>query len=130
MKTVLILTASEEMTQFLRRSLGTQYRLITGSSRNASLLLQSRPDALILELSQPGCTGLEVLEDCRPFLPPVVIGLSALTFPPVVEEAAAAGVTCMIRIPFTAREIAFRLKNSKKIPSHAGGEGLSEGNSV
>ena len=117
MKTVLILAASKEMEQHLRKALGRQYRVIPVSLRDVEAFLCLCPDALILELSLPGCTGLDVLECCRPVLPPVVMALSTLTTPSVMEEAAAAGVTCMVRIPFTAREAALRLELAiKKVP--------------
>ena len=117
MKTVLILTASEETEQFLRKALGSQYHILSGHTGNVGQLLLGKPDALVLELSLPGCTGLDILEENKKHLPPVVMALTVFLSSDVMEAAAQVGVTCMLRLPCTTREIASCLeKQAKKFP--------------
>lgn len=110
MKTVMAIVATQEMKEQLVRALGRDYGLyLCGSDEDGAALGKFQPDALIVELGLPCRTGLDILERCRELLPPVVLALTTRSSPPVMEEAAAAGVTCMIRTPCTGEEIAFRL---------------------
>ena len=112
MKTVMAIVATQEMKELLVRALGRDYGLfLCGTDEDGTAMRKFQPDALIVELELPGGTGLEILERYRGTLPPVVLVLTNLADSPTMEEAAAAGVTCMIRIPCTGAEIAFRMKN-------------------
>ena len=110
MKTVMAIVSSQEIKEQLVRSLGRDYGLyLCGSDEDGAVLRRFKADALIVELELPGRTGLEILKRYRVVLPPVVLALTNLADAPSMEEAAAAGVTCMIRIPCTGAEIAYRL---------------------
>ena len=118
MRTILAIAASQDLQQLLQRVFGkTDALILCSCPEEAAAHLQREIDALIIELSLPDCIGLEFLESCHRWLPPVVLALTPVVSPSVMAEAAAAGVTCMIRLPCTAREIAARLETGiKKIP--------------
>jgi len=118
MKTVLAVVSSWEIANHLYTSLeDTSFSCLCTTWQKAASFLPAQPDVLILELCLPGCTGLDFLADNRDRLPPVVLALSTFTSRNVMEEAAAAGVTGMLRIPFPRREILRRLEEAcKKIP--------------
>lgn len=132
MKTVLAIFATPEMKDHFVRALDRNYTLyFCDATENTAVLKKIHADALVLELCLSDCTGFDILERNRQFLPPVVLALTTVASRPVMEEAAAAGVTCLIRLPCTGREVSSRLENMiKKDPSLSGGEGLSEDNSV
>lgn len=63
-----------------------------------------RPDALILDLTLPVIDGLTVLRKTS-FRPHVILALTNLASPAVIQAATNAGVQDMILIPCTIRHI-------------------------
>ncbi len=68
------------------------------------MLETHRPDALILDLTLPVIDGLTVLRKSV-FKPNIILALTNLATPAVVQAAADAGVQDMILIPCTIRHI-------------------------
>lgn len=122
MKTVLAIVEAQEMGQLLRHGLGRRYNLtVCRTADEGAILLQQKPDALILDLHIPG--SLSLLEHPTTSLPPVVIAMTAVCTRPVLLKAAQLGVDCLIRIPCTGTQIAHHLEMllCKKDPSLSGG---------
>lgn len=69
-----------------------------------AMLEKYRPDALILDLTLPVIGGLTVLRKTS-FQPHVILALTNLVTPAVIQAAADAGVQAMILIPCTIRQI-------------------------
>lgn len=122
MKTVLAIVESQEMGQLLRHALGSRYNLtVCSTADEGTVLLQQKPDALILDLHIPG--GLSLLDYHATSLLPVVIAMTTVCTHPILLKAAQLGVDCMIRIPCTGAQIAHHLEMllNKKDPSLSGG---------
>lgn len=66
------------------------------------MLETHRPDALILDLTLPAIDGLTVLRKTS-FRPHVILALTNLATPAVLQAAANVGVQDMILIPCTIR---------------------------
>lgn len=100
MKTMLIAIDSEIITEELARIFQNKYRVQTCSRGDDALhLLQSiKPDILIIMLSLPGITGMEVLQQSQ-HKPSVIIALTTYLSDSVVQEAQAAGIGSLIRLP-------------------------------
>ena len=124
MKTVLVIVTSREIEKLLQRALGENYALtFCHTAGDGEALLRQGYDGLILELSLPGCSGLDFLDRNRTSLPPVVIALTFVVTKYVAEAAAHAGVDGLIRMPCTGKAIARLLDDlmHKKDPSLSGG---------
>ena len=123
MKTVLAIVASPQMGRLLQRSLGKNYSLTVCYTAQEGEALLKHYDGLILELSLPGCNGLDFLEQNRASLPPVVIALTFVVTRYVAEAAHQVGVDALIRMPCTGNAIARSLNEliRKKAPSLSGG---------
>ena len=102
MKTMLIATGSEIITDELERVFQSKYRVSTCSRGDDALqILQAlRPDILIINLSLSNITGLEVLQQTE-YTPPVILALTYYVTDQIVDEAQAAGVGALIRLPCT-----------------------------
>ena len=102
---LLIAVKSETITELLASSL-SQYDIHTcNTGTDALAMLQThRPDALILDLTLPVIDGLTVLRKAS-FRPNVILALTKLATPAVLQAAADAGVQAMILIPCTIRHI-------------------------
>lgn len=122
MKTVLAIVESREIGQFLQRALGMKYNLTICSTVEAgTLLLQQKPDALILDLHTPD--GLSLLEHHTTSLPPAVIAISSVCSRPVLQTVSQLGIDQLLRIPCTGAQITHHLDAlpGKKDPSLSGG---------
>lgn len=73
-----------------------------------AMLETHRPDALILDLTLPVMDGLTVLRKTS-FRPNVILALTNLASPAVLQAAADAGVRGMILIPCTIKHIVKQL---------------------
>ena len=79
-----------------------------------------RPDILILDLALPYMDGLTVLRRSG-FRPPIILALTNIITPVVLQAAAAAGIQDMILIPCTVYYIKVRLEALiEKAPSPEG----------
>ncbi len=119
MQKMLIAIDSEIFIEALERTFHGKYIIHTCSSGNEALqILQShRPDILIIDLSLPDITGLNVLQQAE-FTPPIVIALTNFLSDRIVREAQAAGVKALIRIPCTVKCIESHITAiRRKLPS-------------
>ena len=69
-----------------------------------AMLETHRPDALILDLTLPGMDGITILRKSV-FKPRIILALTNLATPAVLQAAADVGVQDMILIPCTIRHI-------------------------
>lgn len=115
MKTMLIAAGSEIITDILSQAFQSKYRVYTCGSGDETLhLLQEvRPDILIINLSLSNMTGLEVLQQTK-YTPPAILAITNYLSDYIVEEAQAAGVGALIRLPCTIDCI---VKNIEKMIS-------------
>ena len=100
MKTMLIAIDSEIITDELAHTFQSKYQVHTCSRGDDALrLLQSiKPDVLIVMLSLPGITGMEVLQQSQ-HKPSVIIALTTYLSNSIVQEAQVASVRSLIRLP-------------------------------
>ena len=102
MKTMLIAAGSEIITNILSQAFQSKYRVCTCSRCDDALqmLQELKPDILIINLSLSNMTGLEVLQRTQ-YAPPVILALTYYVSDQIIEEAQAAGVGALIRLPCT-----------------------------
>lgn len=100
MKKVMLL-ASKDMCDILRRELNDKYITLPCYDPAAgAALLQTTPDALILELPLPEISGMTFLRDNKSSLPPVILVLTPYISDIFMKEMEAIGVTAVILMPF------------------------------
>lgn len=115
---LLIAVKSEIITDLLVSSLSMHdvHTCDTGTDTLA-MLETHQPDALILDLTLPVMDGLTVLRKTS-FRPRVILALTNLATPAVLQAAADVGVQCIILIPCTIRHIIEHLNTLiEKVPS-------------
>ena len=102
MKTMLIAAGSEIITDILSQVFQSKYCVYTCNRADDALqmLHELKPDILIINLSLSNMTGLEVLQQAK-YTPPVILALTYYVSNQIVEEAQAAGVGALIRLPCT-----------------------------
>lgn len=102
MKTMLIAAGSEIITDVLLRTFQSKYRVyICSQGKDALQTLQElKPDILIINLSLSNMTGLEVLQQAQ-YKPSAILAITTYLSDQIVEEAQAAGVGALIRLPCT-----------------------------
>ena len=102
MKTMLIAAGAEIITDILSQVFQSKYCVYTCSRGDDALqmLQELKPDILIINLSLSNMTGLEVLQRTQ-YTPPVILALTYYVSGQIVEEAQAAGVGALIRLPCT-----------------------------
>ena len=102
---LLIAVKSEIITDLLVSSLPMHDVHTCDTGPEALAMLEKyRPDALILDLTLPIIDGLTVLRKTS-FRPHIIMALTNLATPAVLQSAADAGVQDMILIPCTIRQI-------------------------
>ena len=102
---LLIAVKSEIITDSLTSALSMYDVHTCDTGTDALAMLEThRPDALILDLTLPVIDGLTVLRKTS-FHPNVILALTNLATPAVLQAAADAGVQAMILIPCTIRHI-------------------------
>lgn len=102
---LLIAVSSEIISELLTSSL-SMYDVHTCNTGTEALkiLKTYRPDGLILDLALPVIDGLTVLQKTC-FRPHIILALTNLATPAVLQAAADAGVRDMILFPCTIRHI-------------------------
>lgn len=96
-----ILLASENMCDILQTALDGKYITLPCSDPAAGgALLQTAPDALILELSLPGADGLTFLNNFADYLPDVVLILTPFISDAIIHDLESDGISAILRIPF------------------------------
>lgn len=92
--------------------LGANYDItICHCAEDAAALLQQKFDGMILDLFLPGKDGLTFLEQSQEYLPPVVLMVTRLISPYILQSANGLGVGHVIRIPFSESEVYNRLED-------------------
>lgn len=89
---------------------GYEITLCQDAETEAGLLMQ-KYDGLILNLFLPGRDGLTLLEQMHDQLPPVVLVLTRLLTPYIIQSAESLCGGYILRIPCSDREIAHRLED-------------------
>ena len=122
---MVMLLASENMCGILRSMLDDKYRTLPCSNPAAGrVLLQTKPDALILELSLPGADGLTFLHEAADIMPGVIIALTPFVSDDLLSDLEQAGATAVLRIPFNMAYLEEQLTGGiKKSPSREPGRG-------
>lgn len=115
---LLIAVKSEIITDLLAASLSMHDVHTCDTGTDALAMLEThRPDALILDLTLPVMDGLTVLRKSV-FKPHIILALTNLATPAVLQAAADVGVQEMILIPCTIRYIIEHLNaHIEKVPS-------------
>lgn len=111
MKTMLIAAGSEIITEELARVFQNEYQVYTCIRGDdvLQILQELKPNILIINLSLSNITGLEVLQQTK-YTPPVIIAITNYLSNHIVEEAQAAGIGALIRLPCTIDCIISHLK--------------------
>lgn len=102
MKKLLIAEHSQVMVEELYAALQEQWEIYSCDDgiKALELLRNLQPDAMIIDLGMPKKSGLEVLAESFPDLPPFIVALSASISPFITEYAARWGVDFLFQIPF------------------------------
>ena len=119
MKTILLL-ASIEMCSEFQYVLSEEYNILTCFDPVAGAAMLSRkPDALILNLSLPGSSGLDFLIHNKSSLPPVVIALTPFINNALLAKLDQLNVDAAFLIPCAMSRLKESLSNllTKKCPS-------------
>lgn len=111
MRKVLIIMERDCLRDALERELRQDFEVLTcGNADDGAVLLQDRPDMLVLDLFLPGTDGLTFLIRNQSRLPSVVIVLSTFTSSAILQQLAELGVEAVIRKPCTIKAITSALK--------------------
>ena len=118
---LLIAVKSAVIAKLLASSLSAYDVHICDTGRAALEMIETlQPDILILELALPGMDGLTVLRKAK-YRPRVILALTNLATPAVVQAAADAGVQDVILIPCKISHIVQHLNAlTEKAPSPEG----------
>ena len=116
MKKILIASGSEIINEALAAKLQSKYDVYVciDSHSIIEVLDQVRPDALIINLCLPNITGIEVLRNAS-YKPKAIIALTPIITDQIIYEAHAAGISALIRLPFSINCIISHL--DKLLPS-------------
>jgi two-component system KDP operon response regulator KdpE len=110
---VLVVDDQPEITRLVSISLEAEgFRVIAANDGPEALaqLADSNPDVLLLDLSMPGMTGVEVLREVREHHPVPVILLSARYSPASVSEGLDLGADDYVTKPFHPAELGARVR--------------------
>lgn len=100
MRTVLLVLQSEEFRLVLQDALKCQYHVLSAKDAiEGSVLLQHRPDALLIDLFLSGSDGLTFLEKNRAQLPPAILLFTTLADPVILKAASDLGVDAIFLKP-------------------------------
>ncbi len=112
MRKMLIAVYSDVFTEELVLTFQSDYQIYTCSSGDDALWLiqHIKPDVLIIMLSLPGITGLEVLQQTQ-YKPPVIIALTTILSDSIELDSHDAGVGALIRLPCSMAQIIQHLKD-------------------
>lgn len=110
MQKILIAERSEVLADALMAALQKRYNVHTCTDGNSALqmLEKLRPDALIIDLSLPVLDGLSVLY-MSAYKPSVILALSPVLTPRVLQSATDAGVGYLFAIPCSVRSVIRKL---------------------
>ena len=111
MRKVLIIMEQDCLRDALQKELQQDFEVsVCGNAEDGAALLKDRPDILVTDLFLPGTNGLTFLIENKPYLPPIVVVLSALISPEVLRQLADLGAASVIRKPCTVQAVTSALK--------------------
>lgn len=112
MRKVLIIMERDCLRDALQKEMQQNFEVtVCDNAEDGTVLLELQPDILILNLFLPSTNGLAFLMESKPYLPSIVVVLSALTSLGILRKLADLGVTSVIRVPCTLDAITSVLKN-------------------
>lgn len=116
MQSILIIEPSDYLRTELEKELQKDHQIFSCSRGDEGLLLISmhHPDGLILNLMLPGIDGLMLLETVGSPLPKVIITLSAIYPPPVLQKLLDLGISYAILIGCPVHTIAHHIRSFMK----------------
>lgn len=111
MKKLLIAEHSEVLANNLEKTLQDEWEIHTCADGYTTIdtLQYLQPEAMVIDLRLPQKTGLSVLEECFPRIPPVTMALSTYISPYVEQTAASLGVGYIMPLPCDMDELKERL---------------------
>ena len=112
MPKLLIAQHSQAMIDHLQHALHDEWEIhiCTDSYPVIDMMQYMKPEAMLLDLNLAPKNGIAILEEGRPFLPPVVIATTNYTDKQVADTAAKLGVSALVRIPFRIELVKEQLK--------------------
>ena len=117
MRKILIATGSEIINECFAQRLRNEYnvQLCLESDLIISTLERTHPEVLIINLRLPHITGLDILRQSA-YKPQTVIALTPILSSTIVDEAQAAGVGALIRLPCSIDCVISHLNNLLPLP--------------
>ena len=113
MRTVLLVIQSETFRLVLEDMLKEHFRVIMAQdAASGAVLLQERPDVLMLDLFLSGTDGFHFLEENRTMLPQTIILFTTLNTEDILQTASDLGVSAMYLKPCS---ISAALKHLKEL---------------
>lgn len=110
MRKILVIMESASLYPSLLGTLNEEYDItLCCNAEDAAQLLHHEYDGLILDLFLPGTDGLTLLERTQEYLPPVILVLTKLISPYILQSLETLGVGYVIRIPCHVGEVKARL---------------------
>jgi len=110
---ILVIEDDPYMLQLLKRTLETEgydVYLATDGVYGMSVLRETRPDLVLLDIMMPGPDGYQVLDSIRHYSEVPVIMVTAKTEVDSVKNALSMGADDYIRKPFRPQELVARVK--------------------
>lgn len=121
MQKILVVAVSSDLVSLLTQSLSCDYALtFCHSDKEARHIPLQDYDALILDLFLPGADGLALLEDLRDTLPPVVLVLSSMVSPYILQAVQGFGGGYVLPLPSSDTMIQARLADMLRKAESAG----------
>lgn len=116
MRKLLIAQHSSTMADHLQRELQGDWNITvcTDSRPVVDMMQYMRPEAMILDLNLAPKDGIAVLEEGKPYLPPIIVATSNYIDDQVIETVERLGVGALVRIPFRMEYIREQLDHLVK----------------
>lgn len=121
MEKLLIAHHSEEFINALSMMLSSQFHVTTCTDGKTALelLLNLKPNILILDLMLPHKDGITLLEDAYPCIPPVILATTGHNSDYVRQSAATKGIGYIMMSPCEVRSVVLRLMDLIKCTNTA-----------
>ena len=113
MHRIIIAMASDDLGHILESTLNTEYSIVRcfDGVTALALLQHLHPDALVLDLSLPLLSGVDVLEQAKNFKPPLVIAITDLDGVQVHRIAKLYGIHCLFRMPVEIQRLLEQIRH-------------------
>ena len=112
MKKLLIVEPTYIIADSLAQALETDWEITvcTDSVKAAEALRFLNPDAMIIDLMLFPQNGYELMMSCLPFLPPIIMGISAVADDGMIRQVRSLGVGYTALLPGTVEELVSRFE--------------------